>query len=110
MAVCRSISLRTSESGNTVVCGSITTPLMIVAPAEMAQPCWMCVCFTLSIIFSKVWNCRNPPTTQSLSKFTAFQSEHCMGSATMVRGPILQPIRRKIGLAKIVPAKKFSGP
>ena len=102
--------MRTSDNGKTVVSCSITTPLITVAPEDIAHPSWMWVCFTFSIMFSKVWNCRKPPTTQLSSNFTAFQSEHCMGSVTIVRCPIWHPIHRKIGFARIVPAQKFRGP
>ena len=62
------------------------------------------------LMFSKVWNCRKPSTTQLSANFTAFQSEHCIGSVTIVFCPIWHPIHRKIGFARIVPAQKYRGP
>ena len=48
------ISLRTRDNGKSVVSRSMTAPPITVAPKVTAQPSWMWVRFTFSIMFSKV--------------------------------------------------------
>jgi len=104
------ISLRTKDNGKSVVSRAMTAPPITVAPKATVQPSWMWVRFTLSVMFSKLWNCRKPSMIQSLPKLTAFQSEHCSGRVTIVRRPIRHPIHRRMELERIVPAQNARGP
>src|SRR5204862_3450769 len=88
---------------------SITAPPIIVAPVFTAEPSPIEVRFTVNVKFSNVCSCRYPSIKQSLPKFTAFQSKHCIGSVMIVRSPIRQPIKRRIEFASVVPARKRSG-